>query len=474
MDKNSSQNLFIILKKLRNEIARQSNIKPFIVFHNKVLEEVARIKPTTYEELLKIKGMGQKKIAKYGNILLETVKNYLSGSPSPQEKILSVGEYIDSLNQILIPQRAVVKGEIGKVNGRDRYLFFTLRDKNEEAVLNCFAWKETLDNFGIDLKEGMEIKIEGYPKIFKRRGSFNFEVERVGLIGEGSLKQALEVLKKKLSASGFFASERKKKIGKYLTTIGLITSKFGDAKNDFLTHLGQFGFKIYFYDVRVEGFYAVDDIVSAIHYFNENLLDIQVLALIRGGGSLESLQPFNSEDIAKAIFTSRIPIITGIGHENDETIADLVADIHASTPTDAARIFSDPWRNAGLILGQYQDNFLASFSSQYQKVKNEVLFAEKFLSSIFNKYQQKIEIIVTTLLQESTRWFKFLQNKVLQAEQILVSSDPKLRLRQGYSIVFNKVGQVINSVFKLKVGEVLNLKFHQGEAQSKIEKINEK
>ena len=474
MDNDNYQRLFTHLRNLRNEIAKQADVKPFMILHNKVLETIAKEKPSSYEKLSKIKGMGQKRISKYGGILLEAVKNYPSVPLPHQEKTFSVGEYIDLVNQILIPQRAVIKGEVGKISGRDRFLFFTLRDKNEEAVLNCFVWKDTLDNFGVDLKEGMEMKVEGYPKIFKPRGSFNFEVERIGLLGEGYLKQAFEALKKKLAAAVFFSLERKKKIDRYIRTIGLVTSKFGDAKNDFLTHLGKFGFKIYFYDVRVEGIYAIDDILSAIRYFNENLSNIQILVLTRGGGSLESLQAFNSEAIAKAIFASRIPIITGVGHENNETIADLVADIYASTPTDAARILSDPWRNAGLLLNQYKNSFLDGFYSHYQRMKDKILSTEFFFNSIFKKYQQELKTIIAILLQNSTSWLKFLQNTIDQIGQILELSDPQLRLQQGYSIVFNKANQVIKSVSQLKIDELVKLKFYRGEALSKIEKINGK
>ena len=118
--------------------------------------------------------------------------------------------------------------------------------------------------------------------------------------------------------------------------------------------MGKLGFKIYFYDVRVEGLYAVDDIVSAIRRFNESKLQLDVLVLTRGGGSLESLQAFNNESVAKAIFSSKIPVITGIGHENDITIADLVADLRASTPTDAGKILADSWKKAGDLLTDLQ------------------------------------------------------------------------------------------------------------------------
>jgi len=476
MDKNNSQNLFTILRNLRNKIASQSRIKPFMVLHNKVLKEIADKKPSSPEELSKIKGMGQKKISQYGSILLETVKNFSSSSFSinNQEKIFSVGEYINFLNSILTPQRVVIKGEIGKISGRDNYFFFTLRDKNEEAILSCFIWKKTLDNFGVALKEGIEIKVEGYPEIFKRRGSLNFKVEHISLLGEGFLKQAFEALKKKLATSGFFSIERKKTVNKYVRRVGLITSNFSDAKDDFLTHLGKFGFKIYFHDVRVEGLYAVEDIVSAIRYFNENLSDTQVLVLTRGGGSLESLQAYNSEAIAKAIFSSRIPVVTGIGHENDETIADLVADIRASTPTDTARVISDPWRNARILLSQYKDSLVNNFFSRYQRTKDKILSVENFFNSLFKKYSQQLESIITDFFQNSISWLKFLQKKLDQVEQMLKLTDPKLRLQQGYSIVFNRVGKVIKNVSQLKIGELINLKFYRGGALSKVEKINGK
>lgn len=306
--KRDSQLLFELLRQKRNEIAKESNVKPFMILHNKVLEEIAKKKPTTLEELTKIKGMGQKRIARFGEFILETV-NSPSGNEIPEaseEKIFSVSEYLDYLNEILIPARAIIHGEVGRVDNRERYTFFTLKD--EEAVINCFAWQSRLESFGVELKEGLELKVEGFPQVFKRRGNLNFEVEHVGLVGEGALKQAFELLKKKLAIAGFFALERKKILPKYIERIGLVTSDFGDAKNDFLTHLGKFGFKIYFYDVRVEGLYTIDDIVKAIRWFNENLLDIEVLVLTRGGGSLESLQAFNSEAVAKAIFGSKIPI----------------------------------------------------------------------------------------------------------------------------------------------------------------------
>ena len=126
--------------------------------------------------------------------------------------------------------------------------------------------------------------------------------------------------------------ERKKPIPRFCERIGLITSKYGKgAKPDFEKHLVPFGFKVYFYDVRVEGMSAISQIVEAIQWFNKNMLDLDVLILIRGGGDWESLQAFNSEEVVRAIASSRIPVICGVGHESDITLADLAADLRAST-----------------------------------------------------------------------------------------------------------------------------------------------
>jgi len=151
-----------------------------------------------------------------------------------------------------------------------------------------------------------------------------------------------------------------------------------------------------------------------------------------------------------------------------------VADIRASTPTDAARVISDPWRNARILLSQYKDSLVNNFFSRYQRTKDKILSVENFFNSLFKKYSQQLESIITDFFQNSISWLKFLQKKLDQVEQMLKLTDPKLRLQQGYSIVFNRVGKVIKNVSQLKIGELINLKFYRGGALSKVEKINGK
>jgi len=480
MDKTiSDPQLFELLRQKRNARANELGVKPFMVLHNKTLQEVSRLRPTTTEELLKIKGMGEKKIKKHGKMVLEIV-NDLDIAPKvenkDQEKILSVSEFIRNLNAVLTPKKAVVLGEVTQVNPYPDFLFFNLKDKEEEATLNCFVRRYQLTNSGADLKEGLEIKVSGFPKIYERNGKLTFEVEHIGLVGEGALKQAFAKLKAKLKQLGYFARERKKPIPKFVTSIGLITSQFGDAKTDFLKHLGNFGLKVYFLDVRVEGLYATDEIVSAIKWFNESMTDVEVLVLTRGGGSLESLQAFNSEAITKAIFSSKIPVITGIGHENDETIADLVADSYASTPTDAARVLSDPWRSAIDLISNYQNSILSIFDGYCDNIKTRLSSFENALALGVQKClfvrKSNTDSQEGLFWHEIERWLKGLDDMLLGYSQKLSLADPNLRLKQGYSIIFNAANKIVKSAKQLKVGEHLNLKFHKGKASSRIEKID--
>lgn len=517
-----NQNLYELLRQKRNEVAKAANVEPFMILHNKVLKEITEKKPKDVEELSKIKGMGSKRIKKYSRFILETIKNFSSINVhvNSEEKIFSVSEYIDLLNQILIPQTAIIIGEVSNVNSRGNYTFFSLHDKNTDALLNCFIWQNKLEEFAVELKKGLELKIAGFPKIYERYGKLTFEVEHLGLIGEGALKLALEKLKKKLETEGYFALERKKLLPKYVERIGLITSGFGDAKNDFLTHLNKFGLKIYFYDIRVEGLYAVEDIIRAIRWFNENLLDIEVLVLTRGGGSLENLQAFNSEAVAKAIFSSKIPIVNGVGHENDITIADLVADVRASTPTDAAKILSDPWKNglkylsmAGVniislflskfknylftiesseknlyktvrdildkklsVLNNLKNNLGYQFDNLLQKVKEtQLLFSnnQEILKRLTLEYAKEINSLEGTFSYENKRWLIYLNNKLLNIEQKLNLGSPEIRLKQGYSIILNADKKIVKSCKQIKIGDALNLKFYQGSAFSKVERTYE-
>lgn len=451
---------------------------------------------------------------------MEIHKTLKIKSPT-EERVFSVSEFLDYLNNILKPQKAIVQGEIGeKVNDyEDRgFAFFDLLDK-DGSILKCFTWREKIENLGIKLEPGIEIKVFGYPEIRKNRGELKFQVERIELVGEGILKKQFEILKKKLASLGYFDQELKKPIPRFCENIGLITSKYGKgAKNDFLTHLGRFGFRVLFYDVRVEGMFALSEIIEAITYFNQNFPSLDVLVLTRGGGDWESLQPFNSEEIVKAIRASRIPIITGIGHEDDTTLADLAADFRASTPTHAAKILNENWKLALNNISQFEKNFHISINRIFKNIREKFVFFEKNLTNVvekqislkqkglenllgnlnlrFQNYFKKFEILenefrgnfskiitlikdqklkieelLKNLIKSKNWWVEKMRNLLKQQEEKLIISDPILKLKQGYTITYDENGKIIKNPNKLKIGQTIKTKFYKGRVLSKIKKI---
>ncbi len=367
------------------------------------------------------------------------------------EQALSVHEFLAQLNEVLHTQVVLIQGEVTRVDSRGGYTFFTLKDKEEEAVLSCFMWERSLAFAGFTLEEGAEVQVMGYPEVYIRSGRFNFHVERLMLVGEGALQKAFLALKKQLEMLGFFAPERKKAIPRFVRRIGLITSAFGDAKKDFLTHVGAYGLHIQAHDVKVESMYAVNEIVEALRYFNEQPQPVDVLVLIRGGGSLESLQAFNSEAVARAIFASKIPVLTGIGHEADFTIADFVSDLRASTPTHAARILSDPWREAAATLQNMSESLATSMKQTITRTKDDLATHESSLEEGLKDFFARIKDLLRN-----------------EAQKLALAS-PENRLRQGYSITRDaSTRKVVKKKSDVSVGQELVTVVYQGEINSKV------
>jgi exodeoxyribonuclease VII large subunit len=401
------------------------------------------------------------------------IKQGLSGfRADSNEDVLSVSQFLDQLNLTLEPNRVTVQGELGRIDVREKAVYFSIKDKDDGSLLSCFAWKWDMDKFGSNFEEGMEVKILGFPKIYKPNGRLSFQVENMTPVGEGALKKAYDLLVKRLQDLGYFAEERKQTLPSYVKKIGLITSEQADAKKDFLTHLGQHNFQIYFYDVRVEGLRAVEEIIKAIKWLNENGENIEVLVLTRGGGSYESLQAFNSEAVAKAIYASKIPVVSAIGHENDETISDLVADFRASTPTDAGKVLAQPWLRARQAINHYQSNILSALAREIRQ-KDETLkqFGQRVVSSfdrILIARKKQVETLNLGLVNTAGAWLKFLNNKLKTADEKLELVDPAQKLKQGYSLVFNQNGKVVKSVESLLEGDELDITFFKGKTKSKI------
>lgn len=306
------------------------------------------------------------------------------------KKPISVSAYIELVNEGLKKFYARIIGEVSEFKPKNSYIFFTLKDKDENGVISCFIWKSDYKLLGVELEEGLEVIISGYPYIYPKSGRLHFQTSTIELVGEGALKKAYEKLKKKLTEEGIFADERKRPIPDYVQHIGVITSKTGAVVHDFTANLGKFGFKIKMIDSRVEGVKAVKDLLSSIESFKKQ--NIEVLVIMRGGGSLESLMAFNNESLVREVADFPVPVIVAIGHEKDIPLMSLAADAIPSTPTAAANLLSESWKEAQYKVERYERNIIGPYSKQLSETNsflNEFIYKikEKF-SAILSKYKE--------------------------------------------------------------------------------------
>ncbi len=264
--------------------------------------------------------------------------------PPALPPVISVSQACDLLEPAIkscTPYPIAVRGEITNWTiARSGHAYFSLRD--EEACLESIMWKRDLARMELIPADGLKVVATGMMNFYRPRGQVNFHVSAMMQEGRGELELRYRELCRKLHAEGLFNPERKRKISPLPMRIGLITSDVGDAVFDVVTTaLHRFPpLQIFLFPVRVQGDGAAEDIIRAIEFFNSHdasLGHLDAIMLVRGGGSLEDLWAFNDEQLARTIAASRIPVATGIGHEPDQTIADLVADVVGPTPTGVAQ-----------------------------------------------------------------------------------------------------------------------------------------
>jgi exodeoxyribonuclease VII large subunit len=252
-----------------------------------------------------------------------------------EERIYTVGEVNRLADNLLQGLVVWVEGEVCNLRPYPNYTFFSLSDS--DASVSCIVFKDAMREMACELREGMGVLARGRLGVYVRRGQFRLNVMEAQEAGEGRLRREFMVLMRMLSKEGLFDEGVKKPLPAYPDKVGLITSLEGAAVRDVVTNLTRrfAGSCLVVRGVRVQGDEAVGDIVAAIELFNR-AFPVDVLILARGGGSLEDLQPFNSEEVVRAIRASSIAVVTGVGHEPDVTLSDLAADFRASTPTGAA------------------------------------------------------------------------------------------------------------------------------------------
>lgn len=412
------------------------------------------------------------------------------------QSVIGVKEFVGILNETLnfaFPL-VTVEGEVHsfKVN-QQKWVFFDLKD--DEATLSCFMPVYALK---VALEDGMKIRATGSPKLTKW-GKFSFTVKVVELAGEGELRRAYELLKGRLEGEGMFDDARKRSLPRYPASIGLVASTGSAAYADFMKILEARwgGLTIEVADVQVQGAPAPAQIMGAIGYFNQLAHPVDVVVLIRGGGSLEDLQAFNTEDVTRAVASSRTPIVVGVGHEVDLTLADFAADVRAATPTDAARLVVPDRFQVGQVL-DYQCLALErgieqSLVSKSNKIDHHIGMMVQFLAGPrevlaiqtgalkrefyrihlrMEGYAQTLQYLSGLLVGRQREGFKSNKVKLQALSRLLEGFSPQANLARGYSIV-RLEGIIIKSVSQVSAGDELMLQLADGHISAQMKRDEE-
>lgn len=522
-----SPNLLRKLRKWRNETARKEGVELFRVLPNKTIEDIAILNPRSREDLISIKGIKDKKYYKYGKEILDIVKNNskqndlipnkenelstfeslvsefknneLETRDKPEEselkeKIYSVSKFLDHLNEKLTSEEVKVRGEVTSVDEREKVIYFTLKDSDDESIINCLIFRYQYEISGVSLEIGNKIVVQGYSEIYKPYGRLSLKTSLIELAGQGALKKAYDKLKEKLEKEGLFALERKKILPELPETIGLITSSQGAAIGDFVTNLGSYGFKIKFINSSVEGKKAVFDLIKAIKQAKK-MKGLDVLAIVRGGGSLESLQAFNNEKLIKEIATLGIPVVCGVGHEKDISLVSLACDLAVSTPTAAARTIRESWDELNEKLNRNETILISSFEKYLYKSNREIETSSFDLNYKFEKILQrfsdtknnftntlenikysienlknKIDNFANLTLTNYNLIITNINNKIINFENTINTNDPERQLKLGYSIILCK-GDLIKSVKQVKKGDIIDIKISDGKIKSEVRNV---
>ncbi len=370
------------------------------------------------------------------------------------------------LNNVLI------KGEISNFkNHYTGHMYFTLKDEN--SLIKCIMFKSYAQKLDFMPKDGMKVFVLGGVSVFERDGIYQIYVKAMQEDGVGILYKKYEELKQRLDEEGYFDESHKQKIPLMPKVIGVLTSQTGSVIRDIINVSTRRNpnVRIRLYPVPVQGEGAAEKIADGIRFMNENNL-ADVLILARGGGSLEDLWPFNEEIVAHAIYNSKLPIISAVGHETDFSISDFVADLRAPTPSAAAELAVPDIYEIKQKINVYQNRLRMSLVKKveimklrYEKCMNSRVFKEPTRN--INDNYLRIDNYIKRL--ENTIKIKQKEEKTKYIELIskLDALSPLKTLTRGYSIVETD-NKIIKSSKQLSTGDKIKLRFSDGQKNAEI------
>ncbi|MGO8689044.1 MAG: exodeoxyribonuclease VII large subunit [Thermoguttaceae bacterium] len=394
--------------------------------------------------------------------------------------VLSVYELTTQIKDLLENSFPAVwvSGEISNLSRpQSGHCYLTLKD--DRAQIRAAIWRNVAARVKFQLADGLEVICRGHLDVYAPRGSYQLIVDQIEPKGMGALELALRQLREKLAREGLFDPARKRPLPRLVRRVGLVTSPTGAAIHDFLQVLGRRwrGADVLVLPTRVQGEGAAAEIAAAIGVANRLPLPIDCLVLARGGGSLEDLWAFNEEVVVRAIFASRIPVISAVGHEVDVTLSDLVADVRALTPSEAAELVAPAAEELLARLRQMQNRVAAAM--RFRLSSGRARWEAIARSRVFRRPLQRIEDLTRRLDELETAAARAVRGRLERAARQLDSTAARLEslsplavLGRGYSLTQRTAdGRVIRDAAELTAGQQITTRFARGEAVSRVEEI---
>ncbi|MGT2832626.1 exodeoxyribonuclease VII large subunit [Streptococcus halotolerans] len=414
-------------------------------------------------------------------------------------------------------ERVYLTGQVSNFRRRPNHQYFSLKD--EHAVIQVTMWASQFKKLGFDLEEGMKINVIGRVQLYEPSGSYSLIIEKAEPDGIGALALQFEQLKKKLTAAGYFDDKHKQALPQFPKKIGVVTSPSGAVIRDIITTISRRfpGVDILLFPTKVQGDGAAQEVAANIAKANQRE-DLDLLIIGRGGGSIEDLWAFNEEMVVEAIFESRLPIISSVGHETDTTLADFVADRRAATPTAAAEL-ATPISKADILawIGERQQRaYQASLrqlkwqEDRLNQLRQSVIFRQperlydgisqkldhltsrltqlmannlnhaqqqerllkqRFLttglSEKMNRYDERLAILNRLLMSNMTSVYDSKVNRFEKAQETLLSLDTTRIVARGYAIV-QKDQKAITSINDVKKGDHLSIQMKDGQIEVEV------
>ncbi len=369
--------------------------------------------------------------------------------------------------------RVRIRGEVSKIKENKGHLYFSLKDEN--FVLNAICWSSAVPLLQVFPEEGMEVVAEGKITTYAKSSisSYQIKVDQIELQGEGALLKLIEQRKKRLQEEGYFNEEHKKPIPFIPNKIGIITSPTGAVIMDIINRVqDRYPTHLLIYPISVQGNKSAGEIIEGIEFFNKKI-NVDTIIIARGGGGVEDLLSFNDDNVVKAAFASKIPIISAIGHETDFTLLDFVADYRASTPTAAAERAVPEKNNLIEKIFALHKQLISSFNLFLkEKDKNIYQLAKSLninkLKNFIREKKDKIKSYEKSLVNLLKDKFKYFQLNLNNIFSRLNSLDTNKILKRGFSIIRDINNNVIYKKNHTHKNDDIIIELSDGKIKAKI------